>query len=104
MEGIEPAGLRQGRWVYTLAFLCKGENRKRIPMARIIVVKVVYEFYSFSFIQSLFKKLPLKHHDIIDIVITMKALVAQWCQTLCDPMDCSPPGSYIIITRKKDAQ
>ena len=24
----------------------------------------------------------------------MCALVAQLCLTLCDPMDCSPPGSY----------
>ena len=22
-------------------------------------------------------------------------LVAQWCQTLCDPLDCSPPGSSV---------
>ena len=21
--------------------------------------------------------------------------VAQWCPTLCDPMDCSPPGSSV---------
>ena len=25
----------------------------------------------------------------------MKVLVAQSCPTLCDPMDCSPPGSTI---------
>ena len=23
------------------------------------------------------------------------ALVTQWCPTLCDPMDCNPPGSYV---------
>ena len=23
----------------------------------------------------------------------MKVLIAQWCPTLCDPMDCSLPGS-----------
>ena len=23
------------------------------------------------------------------------SLVAQWCPTLCDPMDCSPPGSSV---------
>ena len=23
------------------------------------------------------------------------SLVAQWCPTLCDPMDCSPPGSFV---------
>ena len=25
----------------------------------------------------------------------MKVFVAQWCLTLCDPMDCSPPGSFV---------
>ena len=25
----------------------------------------------------------------------MKVLVAQLCPTLCDPMDCSPPGSSV---------
>ena len=25
----------------------------------------------------------------------MKVLVAQSCPTLCDPMDCSPPGSFV---------
>ena len=25
----------------------------------------------------------------------MKVLVAQSCLTLCDPMDCSPPGSSV---------
>ena len=25
----------------------------------------------------------------------MEVLVAQWCPTLCDPMDCSPPGSSV---------
>ena len=24
-----------------------------------------------------------------------RCLVAQWCPTLCDPMDCSPPGSSV---------
>ena len=27
--------------------------------------------------------------------VTMKVLVAQSCLTLCDPMDCSPPGSAV---------
>ena len=25
----------------------------------------------------------------------VKVLVAQWCPTLCDPMDCNPPGSSV---------
>ena len=27
--------------------------------------------------------------------LPMKSEVAQSCHTLCDPMDCSPPGSYV---------
>ena len=38
----------------------------------------------------------------------MKVSVTQLCPTLCDPMDCSPPGSFvyeifhIIIVDQKD--
>ena len=28
-------------------------------------------------------------------VLKMKALVAQWCPTLCNPLDGSPPGSSV---------
>ena len=28
-------------------------------------------------------------------LLKVKALVAQSCQTLCDPMDCRPPGSSV---------
>ena len=28
----------------------------------------------------------------LDVVV---ALLIQWCPTLCDPMDCSPPGSSV---------
>ena len=27
--------------------------------------------------------------------ISLCVLVAQWCPTLCNPMDCSPPGSSV---------
>ena len=27
--------------------------------------------------------------------LKVKVLVAQWCLTFCDPMDCSPPGSSV---------
>ena len=26
---------------------------------------------------------------------SMKVLLTQWCQTLCDPMDCSSQGSFV---------
>ena len=29
------------------------------------------------------------------VCVCMCVLVAQLCPTLCDPMDCSPPGSFI---------
>ena len=35
------------------------------------------------------------HLYIISIIHSMKVLVAQSCLTLCDPIDCSPPGSSV---------
>ena len=32
-------------------------------------------------------------HTILRVKVKM--LVAQWCLTLCDPMDCSPLGSFV---------
>ena len=29
------------------------------------------------------------------LLVVVVALVAQWCLILCDPMDCSPPGSSV---------
>ena len=31
----------------------------------------------------------------LDLVLKVKVLAAQLCLTLCDPMDCSPPGSSV---------
>ena len=28
-------------------------------------------------------------------IVCVYVLVAQLCLTLCDPMDCSPPGSFV---------
>ena len=32
---------------------------------------------------------------IIYSICTVKVLVAKWCLTLCNPMDCNPPGSAV---------
>ena len=32
---------------------------------------------------------------LFSLLMKVKALVAQLCLTLCDPMDCSPPGSSV---------
>ena len=29
------------------------------------------------------------------VKVKVKVLVDQWCLTLCDPMDCSPPSSSV---------
>ena len=31
----------------------------------------------------------------LQVVMKVKALVTQSCPTLCNPMDCSPPGSSV---------
>ena len=33
--------------------------------------------------------------SILSPSVKLKVLVTQWCQTLCDPMDCSLPGSSV---------
>ena len=32
---------------------------------------------------------------LLSVITLMCALVAEYCLTLCDPMDCSPPGSSV---------
>ena len=49
--------------------------RKRIP---------------FHFFQNI-----LGHNELLKYKWKVKVLVAQLCLTLCDPMDCSPPGSSV---------
>ena len=31
----------------------------------------------------------------LEILLPEECMSAQWCPTLCDPMDCSPPGSSV---------
>ena len=33
--------------------------------------------------------------DPINVVVKLKMLVTQSCLTLCDPLDCKPPGSSV---------
>ena len=49
-------------------------------------VKVFYTSEQQGTIAALLEILPIK---------SMKVLIAQSCPTLCDPLDCSPPGSSV---------
>ena len=31
------------------------------------------------------------------LIVKKESEVAQWCPVLCDPMDCSPPGSPVHV-------
>ena len=42
--------------------------------------------------------MPLQH---CDYHFWVKKLVTQSCLTLCDPMDCSPPGSSVEFSRQE---
>ena len=42
--------------------------------------------------KNLFAKTENNHLVIICVKLKLKVLVIQSCLTLCDPMDCSPPG------------
>ena len=37
----------------------------------------------------------LSHTPLIQLLAKVKVLVTQLCLTLCDPLDCSPPGSSV---------
>ena len=37
----------------------------------------------------------LSQFSLLQMAVKGKVLVAQSCLTLCDPMDCSPPGSFV---------
>ena len=41
------------------------------------------------------KTFKIKVNDLIPKKKKVKVLVAQSCPTLCDPMDCTPPGSSV---------
>ena len=36
-----------------------------------------------------------KAMDQVELALRTKLLVAQSCQTLCNPIDCSPPGTSV---------
>ena len=46
--------------------------------------------------RGFWKSAAVAAHDLILVEVgEVKLLVAQSCLTLCNPMDCSPPGSYV---------
>ena len=62
---------------------------QRSPILTCVGMIIRAEHYQFEY----FKK--IKKHIVLHTHCTVLCLVAQWCPTLCDPMDCSPPGSSV---------
>ena len=62
---------------------------QRSPILTCVGMIIRAEHYQFEY----FKK--IKKHIVLHTHCTVVCLVAQWCPTLCDPMDCSPPGSSV---------
>ena len=50
------------------------------------------DYYHFKFMTTNFKRTSVWHCHLLQ---KWKVVVGQSCQTLCDPMDCSPPGSSV---------
>ena len=50
------------------------------------------DYYHFKFMTTNFKSTSVWHCHLLQ---KWKVVVGQSCQTLCDPMDCSPPGSSV---------
>ena len=49
----------------------------------------------FRFQESVLKSRPEVVSDFLIIMVAV-VLVAQSCPTLCDPIDCNPPGSSVL--------
>ena len=57
---------------------------------------MLFEFFLFKLGISLFFLLICMHSLFtLDAALSQKALVSQWCLTLYNPIDCSPPGSSV---------
>ena len=57
---------------------------------------ILFEFFLFKRVISPFFLLICMHSLFtLDAALSQKVLVSQWCLTLCNPMDCSPPGSSV---------
>ena len=73
-------------WLYNLKQYNQGKPAEKVtPEQRhdCSPCRYVYTFFNMSPLQE--KKTKQN----------MKALLAQLCLTLCDPIDCSPPGSSV---------
>ena len=65
----------------------------------IILEETHYNFFLLFFILKTRERLQKNTNELSLIYLRMKevrVLIAQLCPTLCDPMDCSPPGSYVL--------
>ena len=53
---------------------------------------LILTMVAFQDVYKHWKSMPLQH---CDHHLWVKKLVSQLCPTVCDPMDCSPPGSSV---------
>ena len=64
-----------------------------------IIYRYIWFMYEYQHIYTInpnYKEDVTQRRGGLKILIWVKwSEVAQWCPTLCDPMDCSPPGSSI---------
>ena len=57
---------------------------------------MLFEFFLFKLgILPFFLLICMHSLFTLDAAISQKVLVCQWCLTLCNPIDCSLPGSSI---------
>ena len=57
---------------------------------------MLFEFFLFKLgILPFFLQICVHSLFTLDAALSQKVLVSQWCLTLCNPMDCSLPGSSV---------
>jgi len=83
-------------WKSALLGWNQGVGRATLPLELHSLTHIPF-FHFKSWFHSIFSLTLLLSHDLLLCVISLCVcvLVTQLCPTLCDPMDCSPPGSSV---------
>ena len=83
--------------LFQVVWLCEMENQELYRVASTFGFKCIPWISHMIIFMKYFKTdLSLKYFEVLSSLFSsLVFLVAQWCPTLCDPMDCSPPGSSV---------
>ena len=88
-----PLGVSSGKGLQRATSTMTLERLHSAPSAPVCIGCLPVEGKQARFPHCSPRALPSKHWELFCMCVCV--LVAQSCLTLCDPMDCSPPGSSV---------